>query len=420
MTQEQTIYLARDTYGVRPLFIGKSSDGWFGWASEAKALVELYDHVTPFTPWQIYDSTSNTFIPYTPRSVDYIAESIMDETQALATVRQTVYDAVAKRLVADRPVGCLLSGWLDSSLICGIAAQLSDQPIYTFTIWLEWGTDIVYAEMLAKHIRSIHQTIIVTIEEALAAIDQVIYTIETRDTTTIRASVWQYLIGKYISQTDIKVILTGEWSDEMSGGYMYFHNAPDPISFDTECRRLLDDIYLYDGLRVDRAMSGHGLEVRIPLLDPAVVTTYLSIDPALRIPTSDRMEKYLLRKAFADDQLIPDEVLRRRKEAFSDWVSQQTKSRFEVIQEYIDTIISDDEYDLYLTDVELRTWVMSDILLSDPRNNYPKTKEQYYYRKQFIKYFWEQSVNMIPYYRLPKRSGNVTEASARVLQTYQQ
>jgi asparagine synthase (glutamine-hydrolysing) len=133
---------------------------------------------------------------------------------------------------------------------------------------------------------------------------------------------------------------------------MYFHNAPDLVSFDAECRRLLQDIYLYDGLRVDRAMSGHGLEVRIPLLDPVVVSTYLSIDPALRIPTTDRMEKYLLRKAFADDQIIPDEVLRRRKEAFSDGVSQQTKSWFELIQERIDMIISDQEYDEYLATIE--------------------------------------------------------------------
>lgn len=419
-TQEQTLYLARDRYWVRPLFIGTNADGWLWRSSEAKALIDLYDVVKPFVPWHIYDSTSQCFIWYKAQSLDMIPRSITDESQALLTVRQTVYDAIAKRLVADRPLACLLSWGLDSSLICGIAAQLSDQPIYTFTIWLEWGTDIKYAEMVAEHIGSIHQTFIVTVEEALAVIDQVIYSTETWDTTTIRASVWQYLIGKYISQTKVKVILTGEWSDEMSGGYLYFHNAPDPISFDTECRRLLDDVYLYDGLRVDRAMSGHGLEVRVPLLDPAVVETYLSIDPALRIPTSERMEKYLLRQAFAEDNIIPDKVLRRRKEAFSDGVSQQTKSWFELIQEHIDTIVSDHEYEQYLTNLEVTSWVMSDILLLDSSNNYPKTKEQYYYRKKFVEYFWEQHVNMIPYYRLPKWSGNVIEASARVLQTYQQ
>ncbi len=415
----QHLYLARDSYGVRPLFIAKSDDGSIGRASEAKALVDLYDHVIPFAPWQIYDTTSNALVSYTPRSTDVIAGSVTDESQALVVIRQTVTDAVLKRLVADRPVGCLLSGWLDSSLICGIAAKLSDQPIHTFTIGLEWGTDIAYAEMVARHIGSVHQTFIVTIEEALAVIDQVIYTIESRDTTTIRASVRQYLVWKYISRTDIKVILTGEWSDEMSGWYMYFHNAPDPVSFDIECRRLLQDIYLYDGLRVDRAMSGHGLEVRIPLLDPAAVATYLSIDPTLRIPTTDRMEKYLLRKAFADDQLIPDEVLRRRKEAFSDGVSQQTKSWFELIQERIDTIVSDQEYSDYLTTVEQQSWISRETLLADSSNTCPKSKEQYYYRSKFIEYFWAQNVDMIPYYWLPKWSGNVMEPSARVLQTYQ-
>lgn len=420
-SQAQHLYLARDMYGVRPLFIGQSDDGWLGRASEAKALVDLYDHITPFVPWQIYDSVLDSFVSYAPHNIDLITEPITDEAQALIAVRQTVTDAVSKRLVADRPLGYLLSGWLDSSLMCGIATKLSDQPIHTFTIGLEGGTDIKYAEMVARHIGSVHQTIIVTVEEALAAIDQVIYTIETRDTTTIRASVWQYLIGKYIStHTDIKVLLTGEWADEMSGGYMYFHNAPDPVSFDTECRRLLSDIYLYDGLRVDRAMSWHGLEVRIPLLDPAVVSSYLSIDPTLRIPTPDRMEKYLLRKAFAEDNLIPNEVLRRRKEAFSDGVSQQNKSWFQLIQEHIDTIVSDEEYDDYLTTIEQQSWILRELLLADPSNTYPKTKEQYYYRSKFIEYFGEQNVDMIPYYWLPKWSGNVTEASARVLQTYQQ
>gem|GEM_PF-2825538 len=155
---------------------------------------------------------------------------------------------------------------------------------------------------------------------------------------------------------------------------------------------------------MDRAMSGHGLEVRIPLLDHQLVSTYLSTDPALRIPTVDRMEKHLLRLSFAGCDLIPDAVLRRRKEAFSDGVSQQTKSWYQIIQEYIDTIITDQEWENYIHDIEETTGTSRDMIKSNPSTIYPKTKEQYYYRRVFIEYFGEHNVDMIPYYRLPQWS----------------
>ena len=412
------LYLGRDSYGVRPLFVWYGGDNIYR-CSEMKWLVDICSDIKPFVPWSRSEYSDN--IPqfhagqvyqshkYFLDNRDFLT-SIHDESTALVKIKDDLYDAVAKRLVSDRPLGCLLSGWLDSSLVCGIAAKLSNQPIHTFTIGLEWWSDIVYAESVAKYIWSHHTTFVVTIEEALEAIDHVIYQIETWDTTTIRASVWQYLIGQRIStQTDIKVILTGEWSDEMSGGYMYFHNAPSAKEFDAECHRLLEDIYMYDGLRVDRSMATHGLEVRIPLLDAQLTKTYLSIDPTLRMPKTYGIEKYLLRKAFEEDAIIPSEVLWRKKEAFSDGVSQQTKSWFEIIQDKIDTIISDEEFANFIDNVNSLTW---------SSNCKPDTKEKYYYYKRFVEYFGEGNLWVINYYRMPKWSWNTKDPSARVLDVY--
>lgn len=446
-TWSDKLYLGRDPYGVRPLFVWHYDDNTYR-CSEMKWLVDICSNIKPFIPWSYMTIKSDNTINIKKYFVDngnfltpqlYAEHALInEEKQALVEIKDKLYDAVAKRLVSDRPLGCLLSGWLDSSLVCGIAAKLSNQPIHTFTIWLEWWSDIIYAESVAKYIWSKHTTFVVTIEEALEAIDHVIYQIETWDTTTIRASVWQYLIGRYIStQTDIKVILTGEWSDEMSGGYMYFHNAPSAQEFDTECHRLLEDIYMYDGLRVDRSMATHGLEVRIPLLDPQLTKTYLYVDPTLRMPKTYGIEKYLLRKAFEEDAIIPSEVLWRKKEAFSDGVSQQTKSWFEIIQDKIDTIISDQEFENFLENSAAscgagrdsltlqngeQTWSSMDNKLCNHSTikpcNLPDTKEKYYYYKKFVEYFGEENLWVINYYRMPKWSWNTKDPSARVLDVY--
>lgn len=417
-TYDDKLFLARDPYGVRPLFVWRDDHNIYR-SSEAKWIIDICDNTEPFLPWHTISITSNTPKPiksdyklyqkyYKPT---YKLQN--EENQILSNIRDTFINAVRKRLISDRPLWCLLSGWLDSSLVCGVASKILNQPIYTFTIWLEWGTDILYAESVAKYIWSIHQTFVVTIDEALQAIDQVIYTIESRDTTTIRASVWQYLIGKKIRQnTDIKVLLTWEWSDEATWWYMYFHNAPSPEEFDQECKRLLQDIYMYDWLRVDRSMAYHGLEVRIPFLDTEFVQNYLSIDSQLRMPAHYGSEKYLLRKAFDWEQIIPDEVLRRKKEAFSDGVSQNTKSRFEIIQDHIDTIISDEEFANFRNNIYILTWIPEDII------HKCDTKEKYYYYKKFVEYFGTKNLWIVPYYWMPKRSWNTNDPSARVLEIY--
>jgi asparagine synthase (glutamine-hydrolysing) len=318
-------------------------------------------------------------------------------------IRDIFTDSVRKRLISDRPIGCLLSGGLDSSMVSAITAKLINHQLYTFTIGLIGATDIKYAEMVAKHINSKHTTFIVTIDEALKAIKEVIYTIESYDCTTIRASVWQYLLGKKIKETtNIKVLLTGEGSDELTSGYMYFHNAPSPDESHKENVRLLKDIHKFDGLRVDRAMACHGLEVRIPFLDTKFIDLYLSIDNKLRMAKGS-IEKQLFRDSFKEENILPEQVLYRKKEAFSDGTSCNDKSWYKIIQEHIEEIVSDEEFNM---------------MGSKYVFNKPDTKEKYYYRKIFEEYYGDKSKNVIPYYWLPKWSGNITEPSARVLEVY--
>ena len=221
--------------------------------------------------------------------------------------------------MSDRPICCLLSGGLDSSLVTAIVASLSDNPIHTFSIGMPGGTDFKYAKMVADKIGSVHTEILFSKEEGIKAIRDVIWAIESYDITTVRASVGQYLISKYIKDnTDNIVIYIGDGSDELTGGYKYFCNAPDPESFHKECVKLIREIHLYDCLRADRAVSIHGLETRVPFLDSSFVDLYISIDPKLRMPVNG-VEKHLLRQAFDDEDLLPKEVLWREKRSFFRW-----------------------------------------------------------------------------------------------------
>jgi asparagine synthase (glutamine-hydrolysing) len=400
-TQEYKLFCGRDPFGVRPLFYSIDGDQLYI-GSELKSIVKLSDtnvHVFPPGHTMTYSESTLKFHPYH----HFIIHPLSDELSMIyEMIRNKFTTAVRKRLVSERPLGCLLSGGLDSSIVSAITASLSDHPLHTFTIGLEGATDIHYAEKVAKHIGSIHTTYITTMKEALEAIDKVIYTIESYDCTTVRASVWQYLLGKKIREnTDIKVLLTGEGSDELTSGYMYFHKAPNEKESHLENIRLLKDIHRFDGLRVDRAMSCHGLEVRIPFLDPYFVNFYLSLPPDLRMAgQNNRMEKQLFRDAFRDTNLLPSEVLYRRKEAFSDGTSTQEKSWFQIIQEHMNKIVSDEEFKSHSYGKEV------------------DTKEKFYYKKVFEKHFGSKSFSVIPYYWLPKWCGDITEPSARVLDVY--
>ena len=310
-------------------------------------------------------------------------------------------------MVSERPIGSLLSGGLDSSLISCIAAKVLKQQgkrLTTFSIGMtEDSTDIVNARLVAKYINSIHHEIIIPPEKWIDVLKNVIKQTETYDITTIRASTGQYLIAKWISEnTDIKVILNGDGSDEVTSGYLYFYNAPDHETSHNENIMLLKNIHKYDVLRVDRGISAFGLEARVPFLSHHFVDLYLSINKSLRNPLKqNRMEKYFLRKAFdEEDPIIPEIILFRQKEAFSDGCSNLKKSWFEYIQDYVETQVSDEEYKKYNTMNFLR---------------FP-SKESYWYYKIFKEYYPNSTLEID--YWMPKWSSEHNgDPSARKLKS---
>lgn len=316
--------------------------------------------------------------------------------------------AVTRRLESDRPLGCLLSGGLDSSLVAALAARelaKNGKQLRTFSIGLnEQGTDIAYARMVAKHINSIHTEYYFTAEEGLNIIDDVLYASETYDITTIRASVGQYLLAKKIAaNTDIKVILNGDGADEAEMGYLYFFLHPSISEAKLERDKLLEQIHYFDGLRVDRNISHHGLEARVPFLDKEFIHLYYQIQPELLVPTKEKQEKYLIRKAFETiiPNLLPTPVLWRTKEAFSDGVSSKEKSWYLIVKEHYDKLIP-----TTLFDEEIKKFTHLP----------PLCKESYYYRTKFNKLF-NNNDHILPRYWL----ANWTESkdpSARTLNIY--
>jgi len=265
------------------------------------------------------------------------------------------------------------------------------------------STDERYAKLVAKHIGSNHTHITCTQDEFMNALPAVIRITETYDITTIRASTGQYLISKWIANnTDIKVLLIGDGSDELCSGYLYFHKAPNAIESHNENIRLLEDISYFDILRADRCISNNGLEARVPYLDQRFVNYYLSIDPSLRVPINN-MEKWLLRESFNTTDYLPPEVLWRKKEAFSDAVSSQERSWFNIIQEYVD-----------------KKYTLDDLEYVKKRytHNIPLSKESLYFRVIFEMYYGKDLDHIIPYYWLPKWCGNTNEPSARTLDFY--
>jgi asparagine synthase (glutamine-hydrolysing) len=307
--------------------------------------------------------------------------------------------------MSDRPICSLLSGGLDSSLVSAILArEIAPQKLTTFSIGVQGSTDLIYAKKVADYIGSIHHSVELTEEEFCAAIEDTIRIIESYDITSVRASVGNYLISKYISEkTDFKVVYNGDYSDEVCGGYMYFKKAPSEEAFHNECCRLVKDICFFDSLRSDRTISSQGLEARVPFSDKEFVTHYMSIDPKLRM-SNDNIEKYMLRKAFDGTDLLPNEVLFRSKVAFSDGVSSINRSWHEVIRDYIGLRVTDAEFK---REKEKYTF------------NQPETKEAYYYRKVFEQHY-PNSEHIIPYMWLPKWCGDIKDPSARELEFYEE
>ncbi len=399
------LFASRDPYGVRPLFIGYNELDELFFSSEMKGIYDKTIYLKQFTPgfYLEYDLDEKYTIykNYFGFTLKQVFED--DIEYILNGIRNKLTNAVSKRLLSDRPIGALLSGGLDSSLICGIISKLYSvdmkKNFNTFSIGIKGSTDLIYSQKVSDFIGSKHHQVVCTEEEFLNAIPYVICSIESYDTTTVRASVGNYLIGKYISQnTDIKVVFNGDGSDEQSG-YKYLRNAPNELEFHNECIKLLREIHFFDVLRSDRSVSSQwGLEARTPFLDKEFVRFYMNIEPKLKMYSKQKIEKYLLRKAFEKDNLIPDEVLWRPKEAFSDGCSSETRSWHKVIQEYVDTLISDDEFYLNKNKYTFNT---------------PLTKESYWYRKLFEEYYPNKS-NIIPHFWLPNWS-DISDPSAREL-----
>jgi len=389
------IYVGRDPFGVRGLFYSIDNNELLV-CSEIKGISNLCQSLKPFPPGHYYDYGKKEFIKYfTVPNLDVGN----DESIILENIKTKFTTAVYKRMMSDRPIAALLSGGLDSSLICGILSQ-KIKNLKTFSIGLKGSVDLKYAKIVAEHINSQHYSIELTENEFLNNIEEVIRVIESYDTTTVRASVGNYLVSKFLSEKcDSKVIFCGDGSDEQSG-YRYLQNAPSNQEFQDECFKLLNEIYMYDALRSDRTISANGLEARVPFLDKDFVSYYMSIDPKYKTYSKEKMEKYLLRKAFDNDNILPKEVLWRSKCAFSDGVSNKKKSWHLIIQDFLEDKVTQEELDnaekIY------------------PHNT-PKTKEAFYYRKIFESFYPEKN-NVIPHFWMPKWCGKINDPSARELE----
>ncbi len=414
MKQLTRYYAGRDMIGIRPLYTTELNNNIDMYCSEIKGMSSFNGNVIEFPPGTIrmVDKTLNYYNTYNfDMKIDLynIKPVVSDLDVILPKIRNAVINSVKRRLHSDRPIAFLLSGGVDSSLVAAISARILGTNIRTFCCGIKGSTDMIYAKKVADHIGSNHTEVYFTEEEGLAAIDDVIRTTETWDITTIRASVGQYLVSKYISQhTDCKVVLVGEGPDEVCSSYLFNFYAPNGEELDKASKEYVDKIHMYDGRRADRCVSRWGLEARIALLDPEFIDAYWSIDSKLRMPTTYSMEKYLFRKAFDNSSimlnLLPEEVLWRKKEAFSDGVSSKERSWFQMIQEHIDKKF---EYNRYEIPTELFV---------------PPTKESQYYLYKFIKYFGINRVNILPHYWQPKWSVKTGEKfidpSARVLSVY--
>lgn len=416
------MFIARDYYGVRPLYYVHNTNYLnngnilqiLAFASEIKVLnnfsneVDLIRHFPPSSYMRIDDKMFHVIKYYNRPNSTFIYPllmgTIIDNKSAISPTLQGINyyltQAVYKRCATtERPIACLLSGGLDSSLIAALVVNYyktnSREPktIETYSIGLPDSEDIKYARMVAAYLGTNHTEIILSEADFINAIPEVICAIESYDTTTVRASIGNYKLGEYISKhSEAKVIFNGDGSDELCGGYLYMENCPDCIEFDKETNRLLDEIYMFDVLRSDKCISSHGLEPRTPFLDKSWTQFYLSIPANLRMPNEGECTKYLLRQAFytEENKILPDEILWRKKEAFSDGVSKLSKSLYEIIQE-------------------------SELISSIIGGDTPLDKEKIYYKAVFDTYY--PNSDILPHLWMPKYT-NVTDASARALPNY--
>ena len=434
------LMVARDPIGVRPLFWQRQGDQ-IGFASEAKALIGLNDRVMgSAAPFQTMgtDQTIDQFpqgsimtiqfnshhVPQEHKITSYLSEQFynpqfMYDIDCREDIIREIYEklssAVKKRLMSDRPIGCLLSGGVDSSVVAALLAkhyQATGGNIKTFSIGFEDSTDLKCAKIVADHIGSEHHEIKMNYEDAIKRIPDVIRDLETNDITTIRAATGMYLLSEYISKNhDEIVIFSGEGADELLAGYLYFHYAHSSKALEDESIRLVKNLPYYDVLRADRATASHGLELRVPFLDKRFVRFCMAINGDMKAPQQN-IEKFYLRKAF--ESILPKEIVWRRKEAFSDGVGGLTKPWYRWIQEDVEKNFPDD----YI--------VLQDegniITVGDELKSFP-SREAWYYNHIFRKYY-DKCVEPVPEYWMPQwtapNTSKTNDPSGRFMKVFNQ
>ncbi len=375
--------IARDTIGVIPLYIGWDKEEQFYVASELKALEGVCTTIKPFLPGHYWSSCDAKMVRYyNPDWFDY--EAVKDNGADVDQLRDALKASVKRQLMSDVPYGVLLSGGLDSSIISAVAKEYSQMRVesdsrdsawwpqlHSFAVGLKGAPDLVAARKVADHIKTIHHEVHYTVQEGLDAVRDVIYYLETYDVTTVRASTPMYLLARVIKSMGIKMVLSGEGADEIFGGYLYFHKAPNAREFHDETVRKIDKLHLYDCLRANKALSAWGVEGRVPFLDKEFMEVAMNINPEAKMAKDGRMEKWILRKAFED--MLPAEVAWRQKEQFSDGVGYN----------WIDTL------------KQVATDAVSDREMENAAERFPinppQNKEEYYYRTIFEEHFPSQT-----------------------------
>ena len=377
--EKDEYFVARDHMGIIPLYIGWDQNGTFYVASELKALEGVCSKIELFPPGHYMSSKDGKFVQWYKRDWTEF-DAVKDNETSIAKIKEALEAAVQRQLMSDVPYGVLLSGGLDSSVTSAIAKKYAQKRVesdgkkdawwpqlHSFSVGLEGSPDLAAARKVADHIDTVHHEIKFTIQEGLDAIRDVIYNLETYDITTIRASTPMYLMARVIKSMGIKMVLSGEGADELFGGYLYFHKAPNAQEFHEETVRKLSKLHMYDCLRANKSLAAWGIEGRVPFLDKEFMDVAMSINPQDKMINGERMEKWVVRKAFED--MIPESVAWRQKEQFSDGVGY---SWIDTLKEMVNDLITDEQ----MANAHFRFPIQT-----------PQNKEEFYYRTIFEEHF---------------------------------
>jgi len=385
-----SILVARDPIGVIPLYMGSDKNGNLLFASEMKCLVGICNDIKEFPPGTYMNEKLKYPVKYYTKSwMNY--NNVSENKTIVKNIKKSLEDSVKRQLMSDVPFGVLLSGGLDSSIIASIVKKFSKKriesnnkndawwpQIHSFAIGLKNSPDLIASKKVSEYLKTIHHEIVFTIQEGIDSINDVIYYLETYDVTTVRASTPMYLMARYIKSMGIKMVLSGEGADEIFGGYLYFHKAPNAEEFHNETIRKINKLHLYDCLRANKSLAAWGVEGRVPFLDVDFLDVSMNINPKDKMIKPNKIEKSILREAFKGE--LPDEILWRQKEQFSDGVGY---SWIDSLKEFTNNNISDFDFNNRKKLYPINT---------------PQSKEEFYYRMIFNKYYHDEcSVKCVPY-----------------------